>query len=267
MDKGLTRPNINSMDSDRAEVVTQPMFPARRRQLRDAASPLQRVDMIDVVRKADWYCALPDPAKQWTGSRLREHTLIAGQYLGRRGEIPAAWYGLVDGVVKSSVVSADGRASTLGGILPGSWFGEGGLLRSKPRHSDYVALRDSRVAILGLDDFLHLLHTQAVFKDFILMQLAERLHYFMNQMGNARLMKTPARVAHTLCGLMHPLNNPLGQPWLPISQEELATIAGVSRQRCNHALAQMQKQGWISISYGGIWLDAPARVAEMARPD
>jgi CRP-like cAMP-binding protein len=163
------------------------------------------------------------------------------------------------------VLSADGRVSNLGGILPGAWFGEGGLLRARPRHGDYVALSDSRVVQLGLDDFSRLLQTQPVFKDFILMQVTERLHYFMDQLGEARLLHTPAQVAYTLCGLVHPLNNPLGLRHLPISQDELAAIAGVSRQRCNQALAQMRASGWLQTGYGGLTLLDIEPIARMAR--
>lgn len=236
-----------------------------RRRLREPSEPLQRLSLLDIVRKAAWYSTLPDSAQAWVEARLKEHTVLAGQYLGHRGEIPAAWFGLIEGVLKSSVFSIDGRTSSLGGILPGCWFGEGALLRGKPRHADYVALRDSRVALLALDDFAHLLQTQPAFKDFILMQITERLHYFMEHVGDARLMRVPALVAHTLCGLVHPLNNPLGQLWLPISQDELATIAGVSRQRCNQTLARMQRQGWLRLRYGGLSLTAPDLIAELAR--
>ena len=239
--------------------------PSKLRRLRGADEAAQRLSVVDIVRKAAWHGALPQTVQTWIEARLTEHTVRAGQYLGHRGEIPSAWFGLVEGVLKSSVFSADGRTSSLGGILPGCWFGEGALLRGKPRHADYVALRDSRVALLAMDDFVQLLQTQAAFKDFILMQIVERLHYFMDHVGDGRLMQVPAQVANTLCGLMHPLNNPLRQLQLPISQDEIAAIAGVSRQRCNQTLSHMQEQGWLCIRYGGLTLIAPDRIAELAR--
>ena len=224
-----------------------------------------KLDLPAFLERSDWYLALPVDAREWVASRLVDRYVPRGQVVARRGEIPGCWFGLVDGVLKSSVLTTDGRVSNLGGILPGAWFGEGGLLRARPRHGDYVALRDSRVVQLALDDFSHLLQTQPAFKDFILMQVTERLHYFMDQLGEARLLRTPAQVAYTLCGLIHPLNNPLGFRHLPISQDELAAIAGVSRQRCNQALALMRASGWLQTGYGGLTLLDIEPIARMAR--
>ncbi|WP_234382223.1 MULTISPECIES: Crp/Fnr family transcriptional regulator [unclassified Variovorax] len=219
----------------------------------------------ELLRLSPWYAMLPAPVQGWIRERAREHRVAQGQLLARRGEIPTAWFGLAQGLLKTSVLAADGRSSTLGGILPGCWFGEGALLRGKPRHADYVALRDSRVVLLPLDDFARLLQEQPVFKDFVYSQINERLHYFMDHVGDVRLMRGPARVANALCGLAHVLNNPLGLVHLPIAQDELAAIAAVSRQRCNLALQHMQARGWLHVGYGHLTLLALDPIAEMAR--
>jgi len=75
----------------------------------------------------------------------------------------------------------------------------------------------------------------------------------------------PIDVANALCGLAHPLNNPLGLIHLPIAQDELAAIAGVSRQRCNLALQHMQAEGWLHVGYGQLTLLALEPIAGMAR--
>lgn len=225
----------------------------------------KKLDLPALLASSSWFGALPDESRAWVAPRLVERFVPKGQIVARRGEIPSCWFGLVDGVIKTSVLTADGRVSNLGGLLPGAWFGEGALLRERPRHADYVALRDTLVAQLPLDDFSHLLQSQPAFKDFILMQVTERLHYFMDQLGEARLLRPPEQVAYTLCGLVHPLNNPLGLMHLPLSQDELAAIAGVSRQRCNQALAGMREQGWLRTGYGGLTLVQLEPIARMAR--
>ena len=59
---------------------------------------------------------------------------------------PVHWYGAIEGLLKWTVTSGDGRSVTLGGLSAGSWFGEGTLLRGTPRTADVIALRPSRVA-------------------------------------------------------------------------------------------------------------------------
>ena len=60
---------------------------------------------------------------------------------------PVHWYGAIEGLLKWTVPSGDGRSVTLGGLSAGSWFGEGTLLRGTPRTADVIALRPSRVAV------------------------------------------------------------------------------------------------------------------------
>jgi len=39
---------------------------------------------------------------------------------------------------------------------------------------------------------------------------------------------------------------------LQITQQELAYLVGLSRQRVNMALQRMVAQGWIKVTYGGV---------------
>lgn len=192
--------------------------------------------------------------RDFVRARTFLRTLDKGESLGHQGMLPVHWFGLIDGMLKWSVLSADGRATTLGGILPGCWFGEGGLLRQRPRQAEIIALQVSQVATLATDDFAHLLQSQTTFKDFILGQLSGRLYYFMDSIADARLLGPDLQVVYALCGLMHPLNNPLGLRNLRISQDELANLASVSRPRCNTALGILRDKGIIRTEYGGLVL-------------
>ena len=87
-------------------------------------------------------------------------------------------------------------------------------------------------------------------------------------MGNFaahRLLDTDRLVARALVGLVHPLLNPRGERYLTISQEELANLAAVSRQRCNQSLVAMKGDGLVLLQYGAIVvidLEAVRRRAE-----
>jgi len=168
-------------------------------------------------------------------------------------------------LLKWSVNARDGRTVTLGGQSVGSWFGEGTLLRGQPRRADVVALRHSRVAMLPFETFDWLRRTQGAFNEFLLQQINERLHWFMGNFAAQRLLDTDKLVARALVGLVHPLLNPRGERHLAISQEELANLATVSRQRCNQSLMAMKREGLVQLAYGAIVvndLDALQRSAE-----
>ena len=74
-------------------------------------------------------------------------------------------------------------------------------------------------------------------------------------MGNFaahRLLDADRLVARALLGLVHPLLNPRGERYLTISQEELANLATVSRQRCNESLVTMKRNGLVQLDYGAV---------------
>ncbi len=74
------------------------------------------------------------------------------------------------------------------------------------------------------------------FNRFLLVQLNERLGQFIAMVEHDRLLGPDARLARGLAGLFNPLLYPGIGPTLPISQEELGQLVGLSRQRVNRAL-------------------------------
>lgn len=205
-----------------------------------------------LLQGADWFTPLGDAAKAQVRADLVERTVGTGDALGYQGEMQHYWFGVMEGLLKWSVNAIDGRTVTLGGQSVGSWFGEGTLLRSQPRQADIIALRNSRVAMLPRATFDWLRQTEPCFNEFLLRQINERLHWFMGSMAAHRLLDAEHLVVRALWGLVHPLLNPLGLHHLLISQEEVANLAMVSRQRCNMALLNLKREGLIELGYGAI---------------
>jgi CRP/FNR family transcriptional regulator, cyclic AMP receptor protein len=205
-----------------------------------------------LLADSPWFGQIGEAAQRRVRADIVERAIAAGESLGHHGESQHHWYGVLEGLLKWSINAPDGRTVTLGGQSVGSWFGEGTLLRSQPRGADLVALRHSRVAMLPFETFDWLRHTQAPFNEFLLRQINERLHWFMGNYAAHRLLDTDRLVARALVGLVHPLLNPRGERDLTLSQEELANLAAVSRQRCNQSLMAMKREGLVEVAYGAI---------------
>ena len=60
------------------------------------------------------------------------------------------------------------------------------------------------------------------------------------------------RVARSLASLFNPVLYPGVGEVLRITQQELAYLVGLSRQRVNEALATLEAQGAIRVEYGGL---------------
>lgn len=202
-------------------------------------------------------------ASPWAGSLTRdqlahvmagitERTAEAGTLFCRRGEQVECWFGMLDGLMKISSDRENGKTSTLTGVSPGGWFGEGSMLKAEPRRYDAIALRNSRVACMRRETFNWLLDNSIAFNRFLLTQLNERLGMVIGLLESERLLDVDTRVARCLAALFHPVLYPGLGNRLAISQEEMAYLVGVSRQRVNRSLKLLQSRGFLSTGYGGI---------------
>jgi CRP/FNR family transcriptional regulator, cyclic AMP receptor protein len=220
--------------------------------VRPLRTPAPSLSLGDLLEHAPWYPRICAAAQAQVRGDIVERSIAIGDSLGRQGEQPRWWFGVLEGLLKWSVNASDGRTVTLGGQSVGSWFGEGTLLRGQPRHADLIALRHSRVALIPFETFDWLRRSEPDFNEFVLLQINERLHWFMGNYAAHRLLATERLVARALVGLVHPLLNPRGERYLMISQEELSNLASLSRQRCNPSLVALQRDGIVQLDYGAI---------------
>jgi CRP/FNR family transcriptional regulator, cyclic AMP receptor protein len=183
-------------------------------------------------------------------TQVRE--LPVGVPVCRKGERVEHWIGVVDGLVKMTGVTSEGKTTTFTGVTSGGWFGEGSLLKDRERKYDVVTLRESIVAYMPRATFEWLLDTDIGFNRFLLMQLNERLAQFIAMLEHERLLDPDARVARSLASLYNPVLYPEQLTDVQLSQEELGYLSGVSRQRVNQALQVLERAGLVKIEYGRI---------------
>ena len=214
--------------------------------------------IVALLSQSSWYMGLTENVQRQVLACAEERGVSAGATLSRHGDTAIHWHGVLEGVLKWSVTAKNGRSVTMGGLSVGSWFGEGSLLHGRPVQAEVVALRHSRVAMVPKEVFDWLYESQPSFNRFLLHQLNERLHWFMGDFAAHRLYAAETVVARALVGLQHPFLHPGAEPHIEISQQEIANLAGLSRQRCNVALRRMKTLGLVRVEYGGITLiDAP----------
>ena len=206
----------------------------------------------DLLGLSPWLRQLDAPQRERVRSDLIERTVPAGAFVCRKGEAIEHWFGVVDGLVKISSVSADGKSVTFIGVPPGGWYGEGSLLKEEPRRYDAIALRDSRIALMPRATFQWLLDTSIPFNRHLLIQLNERLGQLIATLESDRLLGPDARVARCLAQMFNPLLYPELGPRLEISQAELGFLTGLSRQRVNQALQLLARRGLLTVEYGSI---------------
>jgi CRP/FNR family cyclic AMP-dependent transcriptional regulator len=185
-------------------------------------------------------------------AQLNVGDALPGDYVCRVGRPVTYWFGVVEGLLKMSADNAQGLTMTFTGLPPGGWFGEGTALKREPYRYNIQALRKSVVAGLPVDTFHWLLDHSIGFNRFVMNQLNERLGQFIAAREIDRMNNPDLRVARSLATLFNPVLYPGVGEILRITQQELAYLVGLSRQRVNEALANLQAQGAIRIEYGGL---------------
>ena len=208
-----------------------------------------RHDELDGI---PWLAQLLPAERERAIEELRVGDAQAGDYVCRVGRPITYWFGVVEGLLKMSSDSADGQTMTFTGVPPGGWFGEGTALKREVYRYNIQALRKSVVAGLPIDTFHWLLDHSIGFNRFVMNQLNERLGQFIAAREIDRISDPDIKVARSLANLFHPVLFPGVGQVLRITQQELAYLVGLSRQRVNEALAEWQAAGAIRVEYGGL---------------
>ncbi|WMD19981.1 Crp/Fnr family transcriptional regulator [Achromobacter seleniivolatilans] len=221
--------------------------------------------MLDVV---PWYKGLPELERHLVRSELRMVSLAAGEYLFRAGSRSPGWYGMVEGLVKWTSRGVDGRSLSLAGFSTGSWFGEATMIRREPFEYEVVALRPSRVVILPRDTCERLWNNNIEFTKALMAHLAQRVDWLMASYTGNVLLDVDTTVARAVAAQVDAEQHSGTNGRLKISQEEIASLCGVSRQRCNAALTQLARAGVLQTHYGGMTIldrDALYKFAKINR--
>ncbi|MEO8249062.1 MAG: Crp/Fnr family transcriptional regulator [Burkholderiales bacterium] len=199
-----------------------------------------------------WLKSLNSPDRERAAGDISVANAEPGDLVCRIGRPPTYWFGVVEGLLKMSADTAQGGTMTFIGLPPGGWFGEGTALKREGYRYNVQALRKSVVAGLPIDTFHWLIDHSLSFNRFLMNQLNERLGQFIAAREIDRLNDPDARVARSLAALFNPVLYPGVGDVLRITQQELAYLVGLSRQRVNEALKELEMQGSIRVEYGGV---------------
>jgi CRP-like cAMP-binding protein len=208
--------------------------------------------MVSLQDAAAWFDLLTVEQRERVQRDIHITQYPSGTIIERKGEKAYAWIGVLNGLIKVSVGSPDGKLASLTGVPAGGWIGEGSLLKNEIRKYDIVALRASTIARMPSATFNWLLDNSIPFNRYLLHQLNERVAQFIGKAEYDRLLAPDARVARCLAELFNPLLYPGKGMRLDITQEEIGYLARISRQRTNQALRTLEAAALLRIEYGAV---------------
>lgn len=212
----------------------------------------RRAPDADELAGIPWLKVLKPEEARVAVAGIRVSDALPGDYVCRIGRPVTYWFGVIEGLLKMSLDTPQGQHLTFSGLPPGGWFGEGTVIKREVYRYDIQALRKSVVAGIPVDTFHWLLDHSIGFNRFIMNQLNERLAQFIAARQTDRMNDPDQRVARTLAAFFNPVLFPGVGDVLRITQQELAYLVGLSRQRVNEALRTLEGEGSIRVEYGGV---------------
>jgi CRP/FNR family transcriptional regulator, cyclic AMP receptor protein len=204
-----------------------------------------------------WFGALPLRERRAVLAASERVRLRPGAMLFRQGDKVApgqgAFYGLVSGAIKISTLREDGKEAILVVLEAGNWFGEISLIDQLPRTHDATALAAVEVLALPRAAFDALMKRDA-FAQAICRMLAARTRSLYGMVEDATLRSTRARVARRLLLLARGDATQArdARPEVPVSQEALAMMLGITRQTLSKELKALVAGGAITLGYRSI---------------
>jgi CRP/FNR family transcriptional regulator, cyclic AMP receptor protein len=193
----------------------------------------------------------------------------SGDTIFHHGDIGSSIHLIDKGLVAIRVVDRLGTAITFDVLPPGTSFGEMSLLgEERVRNASAIAIGTVETLTIGRDDWSELQRRHPMITTVLVELLAERVRRVSDQLVDAHTMSADDRVLKELARLvacLGPATSADGAVVIPITQEELASLAGSTRPTANRALRSLAADGAVEIGRGKIIVHDADRLARAAR--
>jgi CRP-like cAMP-binding protein len=213
---------------------------------------------------------LPESERDAILQRARERQFAKGDPIIHEGDPGDALHLISHGHVAVRLATPDGDSCIIRIIPPGGWFGELAMLSPSERMATVWAL--DRVTTLAIDRStidevrVRIPEFDKVFVNALVAEV-RRLSFALLE---AHFLPVDQRVLRRLSELAALYGTPNGKGensgvTLPLTQEELAEVAGTTRPTVNKILQRAADTGLLALRRGHVTILDRARLAELAR--
>jgi CRP-like cAMP-binding protein len=219
-------------------------------------------DARAVMEQHGWLSRRPLHFREDVIKRSRLKRFAAGESLYMAGDGPAGMFGLISGQMRVRVPPADTIISI---IKPGQWVGDATCFMRQTRWVSVTAGSPLHVLHLSQADFDEMIGDAENCRHFAI-NTAESLAEAITVVANLTQPDSEVRVAQRLLTFMGVHAEARFQA-LAVSQADLATMCGLSRQTLSKVLAGLVARGIIALHYRRIEIIDPAALRNLAIHD
>jgi len=187
----------------------------------------------------------PDDLQDLAAS-ARRRLYTRGQTIFHRDDPGDSLHIIVNGEVRIMLPSPEGEEMTLARLGPGDFFGDLCLFDGGPRSATVVAVQATETTVVERRRFMQWLQTHPGAAIAILAAVAGRLRAADELVGALAFLDVHSRLARKLLDLAGAAAQG-SQVELRLSQDELASMVGVTRESVNKHLRFFKKRGAIDV--------------------
>lgn len=199
---------------------------------------------LGLIEKAAMFEPLDDADRRAILAEMRLVSFGAGQLIFTRGDKGRDIYLVVQGRVRLSVLTAEGRELSFAHAEAGSVFGEIAMLDEGPRSADATAVVNTEALCLGRSAFMRLSATRPHLVEAVVHFLCQRIRDADQQLEAIALCPIEVRLARFFLAAARQKSPDAIDGSVAIdlgmSQGELAMLIGASRPKVNTALSMLE---------------------------
>jgi CRP-like cAMP-binding protein len=209
----------------------------------------------DLLRQGPWFGHLPARLQDLIFDRSVERSYGKGEAILREGEPGKGMGAVLDGRVHLLRRAGDANEVLLDVGDTGFWFGHYGTLSGgAPSIGSIVAITPVRTLFLPVAAFERIVGAEPRFYRMFADILLDRHAHMFRYLAEAQGLPPEERLRTRLLDLAHvrrasESRHRSGAVSIPVSQAELATMVGVSRQTLSALLARLESRGLIEVGF------------------
>lgn len=223
---------------------------------------MDKSEALHVMASHGWLSRRPMRFREEIVHRSRLKSFAAGESLYNAGDGHAGMFGLISGRMLIRVPPADTIITV---AHPGQWVGDATCFMREPRWVSLTAASTLQVLHLSQSHFDEMIRDAENCRHFAI-NTAESLAEAITVVANLTQPDSEVRVAQRLLTLMG-VHQEARFQGLTLSQADLATMCGLSRQTMSKVLAGLVARGIIALHYRGIEIADAAALRALAIDD
>ncbi len=231
---------------------------------------LDNQGMARLLAGSQLFASFPPDALSALAMQTSTRSVSEKEVVFEKGMQCSEMFAILQGRVKISVFSEDGKEVIFAILESGDFFGETALLDGLPRSATCTAIEDCQLVVIARDSFIPFLEQHPSLAIHLLALLSQRLRSADGHMEDTAFFSLTVRLARKLLALAAEHGDKVGDKVeiaMNISQHELANMVSASRESVNKQLGLWVKDEVLSLSPRLIVIDDIERLHGIGKMD